>query len=322
MRNILPRFIPKEDCAADEEILLLDLKERNQCRERSGFSLPVENGIPFVREEMSMRFLDQRILYFSVFITLGFFIFSNCSRSSQRLVGQSYDEGFSLKQPQNWQARVKDKKVIWISAKTEKDSPFLFVYPFFLKNKTPSSSWLQKQMSTLTEHFSGIEWDKMKQIRSLPDEAAARFRFKKEGISYQGLALCSIHEKSGILYVIAAPLESFELHRSQLMAMLESFRFEEPKQDNDQSMKRPKVRYTNWQDPRERAFNLEVPQGWSVEGGTFRRASVDVIHVLRAGSPDGKIVIQFNDSTIPVFVLPSPILSMGGFVEGSWYSPG
>jgi len=276
----------------------------------------------FVREEMSMRFLDQKMLYFSLFITLALFLSLNCSPSSQRLVGRSYDEGFSLKQPEGWQARIKDKTYIWISAETEKDSPFLFIYPFFLKDKAPSSSWLRKQIPTLSAYFAGVEWDKMEQIRSLPDEAAARFRFKREGISYQGLALCSIHEKSGILYIIAAPLESFEQHRSQLMAILESFRFEEPKQADDQRIEKPKIRYTNWQDPREKAFSLEIPQGWSVEGGTFRRASVDVIHVLRGCSPDGKIVIQFNDSNIPVFVLPSPILTMGGFVEGSWYSPG
>jgi len=67
---------------------------------------------------------------------------------------------------------------------------------------------------------------------------------------------------------------------------------------------------------------MEAPAGWAINGGTFRRASVDLIHVLQAVSPDQKILVQFNDSNIPVFVVPSPLLTMGGFREGSWYSPG
>lgn len=255
-------------------------------------------------------------------IIMGLLLVLNCSHNSQRLVEQKYSEGFSLRQPEDWQAKVMDKTYIWISSEGMKDSPFLFVYPFFLKEKTQSNSWLRKQLPTLSKFFSGVEWGKMEQIRSFPDETAAKFRFLREGISYQGLAFCSIHEKSGILYVMAAPLESFEQYRNQLLAMLESFRFEEPEQQRDRVVNKPKISYGSWQDPQEQAFNLEVPQGWTVKGGTFRRASVDLMHVLRAESPDRRIVIQFNDSNIPVFALPSPILNMAGFVEGSWYSPG
>lgn len=227
-----------------------------------------------------------------------------------------------MKQPKNWRAQVLDKTYIWISSNELEESPFIFIYPFFLKKMTQSSSWLQNKLPVLSKFFDGIELEKIEQIRNLPDEAIVKFRFNRYDISYQGLSLCSIHEKSGILYVMAAPMEVFEDYRNQLIAMLNSFQFEALEQGKHQMTARPRIRYRRWQDPREQAFSLEVPQDWILNGGTFRRASVDLIHVLQAKSPDQKILIQFNDSNIPIFVVPSPLLTVSGFGEGSWYSPG
>lgn len=255
-------------------------------------------------------------------IAIIFLLLLNCSQDSQRLVTKKYTEGFSLKQPENWQAQVLDKTYIWISSKESEESPFILVYPFFLKKVTQSTSWLQKQLPALSKFFAAVGVGRVEQIRRQPDEAVAKFRFKKNNIPCQGLALCSIHQRSGILYIMAAPMDVFEEYRGQLLDILESFRFESPKKTKQKMAARPKIRYRTWQDPQEQAFNMEVPTGWAINGGTFRRASVDLIHVLQAVSPDQKILVQFNDSNIPVFVMPSPILTMSGFREGSWYSPG
>lgn len=257
-----------------------------------------------------------------LFIIISLLVLFYCSDNSQRLVAQKYSEGFSLKQPEAWQAQVLEKTYIWISSKELEESPFIFIYPFLLNKVTQSASWLEKQLPALSKYFEGIGLEKVEQIRNLPDEAAAKLRFKRKNVSYQGIALCSIHEKSGILYMIAAPVEIFEDYRDQLLTILASFRFEAPEQGKQQIAATPKIRYSTWRDPLEQAFSLEVPWDWKVDGGTFRRASVDLIHVLQAKSPDQRIFIQFNDSSIPVFVLPSPLLTMSGFTEGSWYSPG
>lgn len=265
--------------------------------------------------------MDKKIFHFLIIIVC-LFSFVHCSGNSQRLASKKYTEGFSLKQPESWEAEVLDKTYIWISSKESEESPFILVYPFFLKKSTPSASWLKKQLPALSGFFASVGLEKIERIRDFPDEVVSKFRFKKNNIPYQGLALCSIHQRSGILYVMAAPMDVFEEYRGQLLKMLDSFRFEPSKMKKQMVASKPKIRFQNWQDPREQAFSLEVPAGWAVSGGTFRRASVDLIHILRAVSPDQKIIIQFNDSNIPVFALPSPILNMSGFREGSWYSPG
>lgn len=82
------------------------------------------------------------------------------------------------------------------------------------------------------------------------------------------------------------------------------------------------VDYVKWEDPKEKAFSLEVPKGWTVTGGLFRYASVDTRPGIVALSPDEKIRISIGDEEVPPFAVPNYMLEMGGFAEGSWYSPG
>jgi hypothetical protein len=77
-----------------------------------------------------------------------------------------------------------------------------------------------------------------------------------------------------------------------------------------------------WNDPRENAFSLEVPADWRMEGGTLRRASVDVVFPWSLTSPDGAVRVTGGDGELPTFTVPNQMLAMAGFREGSWYSPG
>ncbi len=89
-----------------------------------------------------------------------------------------------------------------------------------------------------------------------------------------------------------------------------------------ESAKRPDVKWVRWQDPKENAFSLEVPAGWTVTGGAFRFAPVDIRKAVQASSPDGRIRITGGDAELPTFTEPNQMLAMTGFREGSWYSPG
>lgn len=260
-------------------------------------------------------------LFLFVFLLLP--LLNNCGPSSSKLVTKKYPDGFSLKHPKNWQAQVVDKLYVLVSAQQgEEDSSFILVYPFFLKEIINSRSWLQKNLPNLSKFFQAVTFKKTDQIRQLPDEAATKFHFKRNNISYLGIALCSIQERSGILYAMAAQEETFEKKRAELLSILESFQFAEPEKEQAPIASKPRIQYASWQDSIEQAFSLEVPQGWTVTGGTYRRASVDLTHVLLATSADQKMRIQFNDNNIPIFTAPSQTLAWAGFREGSWYSPG
>jgi len=80
--------------------------------------------------------------------------------------------------------------------------------------------------------------------------------------------------------------------------------------------------YVEWRDPFEKAFTVEVPAGWRVEGGLYRFASVDTRSALTLTSPARHIRITFGDKDLPTFTEPNPMLQWSGFREGSLYSPG
>jgi hypothetical protein len=270
-----------------------------------------------------MKVISRPRIAFLLFLFVALIFLSARSSGAQKATAKKYPEGFSLKHPKSWTARMVDRKFIWIGSRAEEPgSGFILVYPFFLKEKAGSRSWLEKNLSILPKNLTQVNIQRLEQIRSFPDEVAARFLFLRNNVPHEGVALCSIFEKSGILYVMASGRESFEAERSHLLSVLESFRFESPEEGTSVGASTPKIAYASWKDPVEGAFTLEVPQGWNISGGTFRRAAVDLVHVLQAASPDQKICIQFNDQNLPIFAIPSQMLAWAGFKEGSWYSPG
>jgi hypothetical protein len=270
-----------------------------------------------------MQATGNKKITFCLSVIFLFFSINSCGPGSPKLSSKKYPEGFSLKHPENWQAQIVDKAYIWISAKEgEKDPSFILVYPFFLKNTMRSGSWLEQNLPNLPKFFNNVAFEKTQQTRTLPDESIAKFDFKRDKAAFRGLAFCSIYERSGILYVLASPQQEFEKRRNELLSMLESFKFEEPAAGAEVAPRRPRIQYVPWQDAMEQAFSTEVPQGWSVQGGTYRRASVDLVHVVNAVSPDQKIRIQFNDNNLPIFAIPNQTMAWAGFTEGSWYSPG
>jgi hypothetical protein len=258
---------------------------------------------------------------------VGFFLiiglgFMACSGGKGAVVHQSYPEGFSLDHPRDWTARVADGGMILVSAGDSADPAFIAVRPFLAVSAVTSREWLEQNLGNLGDFIVRPVLDKTVQLRSSPDETAAGFRFTRAGISCRGTALCSIDGKSGVLYILAAREDEFEVRKPGLLASLRSFRFGLPEKGVAAAPAKPAVSYVSWQDPVEQAFSMDVPAGWQVQGGTVRRASVDVVHSLYAASPDGKAFIQFNDGNIPAFALPNRMLEMTGFREGSWYSPG
>lgn len=127
---------------------------------------------------------------------------------------------------------------------------------------------------------------------------------------------------AGTLYCIAAPADIYRQDTEIYTRILRSFHLVGSDQPRGNGAVAPDLRYTTWQDPREQGFSLDCPQGWSVEGGTVRRASVDVVFTAVLTSPDRRIRLFIGDGQTPVCVVPSQQLAMAGFREGSWYSPG
>ena len=132
--------------------------------------------------------------------------------------------------------------------------------------------------------------------------------------------LCTMAGRAGMFYAIAAPQAQFSARRAELVRVLTSFRYTQPAAAARPAAG-PRLDYVRWQDPKENAFSVEVPRGWSVTGGMFRFAPVDTRGAVELTSPDGQIRITSGDAEISTHTVPTQILAMTGFREGSWYSP-
>lgn len=70
--------------------------------------------------------------------------------------------------------------------------------------------------------------------------------------------------------------------------------------------------WTTFQDPNEQAFTVEVPQGWTVNGGLFRLGYSDYRVMVDLRSADGKVNIRLGDVSIPTYAVPSQLHSQEG----------
>lgn len=81
----------------------------------------------------------------------------------------------------------------------------------------------------------------------------------------------------------------------------------------------------HWQvfsDQNEGAFQIEMPQGWRLSGGTARHNALQFRSWASAVSPDGAVILGVNDPVEPSYIAPSPLLAAAGFRLGSIYNGG
>src|ERR1700733_7455558 len=72
------------------------------------------------------------------------------------------------------------------------------------------------------------------------------------------------------------------------------------------------ISWTKFTDPAEKAFAVEVPQGWSIRGGMFRMGFSDARPMVDMTSPDGRINVRLGDVSVPSYVLPGPYHERAG----------
>lgn len=76
-------------------------------------------------------------------------------------------------------------------------------------------------------------------------------------------------------------------------------------QTNHASGAASKLAWTQFQDPFEHAFSVDVPQGWSARGGLFRLGYSDERPMVDLHSPDGKVSVRIGDVAVPSYALPN-----------------
>ena len=71
------------------------------------------------------------------------------------------------------------------------------------------------------------------------------------------------------------------------------------------------AKWVTVRDARERAFSIQVLQGWKTYGGLFRFSAIDARLVVDMTSPEGLTNLRVGDSTVPPYRVPGPCLRTG-----------
>lgn len=222
---------------------------------------------------------------------------------------------FDVQHPGGWRAEQDGA-----SGRITLSSPLeerLVVWPFHAGRAIgkQGARLLLQRFATLVDE--GVDWSAPRDLGESVVYMSGRTR---TGVARCGLVrLGGEASTSGYVYLVAAPESSLRQNESTYAEILRSVRF---KGSPGRAQKLPKLQYVTHTDPTESAFSLEVPAQWHVRGGLVRRASVDVTTAMSLESPDGDIQIFIGDAHVPAFTVPTPMLTMAGFTEGSWYSPG
>jgi hypothetical protein len=221
--------------------------------------------------------------------------------------------GFSMEVPSGWRV-TRDAA----SGRAEVNGPQerLVIWPLFTRARLDARAAgpLLSRAGSLVA--PGATWG--------PPRAAGTQALRTEGRAGDRAAVASlvlIPSAKGTacyLYAAAAPEASYRQSAGTFARILASFHITGAPVAQSGT---PEVAYVSWCDPREKAFQVEAPRGWKIDGGLFRFASVDTRVAWSAESPDG-IRVTAGDQELPTFTEPTQVLAFSGFREGSWYSPG
>jgi len=237
-----------------------------------------------------------------------------CAASQREWAAHKDPSGFTINVPSGWKVRPDAS-----TGKIEIAGPGgerVVIWPVFIASALDvrGASALLRLMAGMLA--PGVSW-------AMPQAMAAtaiRMSGGEPGRSNTAAITWSASPKgcAAFVYLLAAPEAAYRRSEEAFARILTSFSVT----GSGSQPRASRMRYVRWSDPRENAFSLEVPEGWTVQGGLFRFASVDIRGAWEVVSPDGEIRISGGDPEVPYFTEPTPMLAMTGFPEGSWYSPG
>ena len=207
------------------------------------------------------------------------------------------DAGFRVTLPDDWNVQKYEQgHVVMLNSDA---SRFTFVRPI-LGRGADCSGLLRNAFSASWAAFPGARQLDITPVPGARNSAIARFTFR-DGRS-RGEVLCAeTGSRTAMFYGVAAPASSFSSEVGSLTAILRSFRY-----GGSGGHAAALPRMVPWPEPHERAYTMQVPEGWRISGGLTR---IDVTHT-RSGvemlSPDGASTIRLGDARLPQCTVPGP----------------
>lgn len=231
--------------------------------------------------------------------------------------------GFTLNVPANWTVRTNRTP-----GRIEIEGPQgqrAIIWPTFVEQRqldAAGAAPVALQMAQRME--AGINWGAPQgsggvvriYSRTGADSGAAVMRWSGSPDGTNVLMFCAI-----------APAALYRASLDTFARVLQSFQVTaDPNADKAAAAKGESpataLTYVQWTDPREHAVNAQVPQGWSVSGGSQRLSATDIHFGVVILSPDRQMRVAIGDTDIPGFIVPTPMMLRLGMREGTYYRLG
>lgn len=255
-----------------------------------------------------------------ILITIFLFSIVACSNSNKQAGQKGWSEYkkpkvFSIKHPKGWDVEFNKKNGrIKLSRGNYED---VYIWPVYSQRRldvNEGARLLEKLVWKIKPDFS---WNDP--ITSGRNTVTMRGSENRE-IGSASLNWVSNQNSSAVIcYVIAAREDYFKKDKNDLIGILSSFRPIIVHTNKPSRPQPPALQFVRWQDPNERAFTVEVPEGWHVRGGLVRHSPTDCRRGVNLVSPDGNIDVFLMDPRIPLFALPTQTLAITGITVGSYY---
>ncbi len=223
--------------------------------------------------------------------------------------------GFLVSRPAGWTVRA-DSRSVMVQDPGRRETALMEVF-----TASPGDS-AEAHLNQLAEDhaalFPGAEISDVSPQESKGEEVAASLTYGNG--AGQGRALCSVVNGKGLLFVLAAPADSFAADQPVLAHILKSLRFTVPAAHTAASAKGVAGRsaaavrglhFVSWTEPHQHGFRVEIPKGWTPDGGVFQTGPTDLRIAYLVTSPAKDMQVIMGDPRLPsTLVTPNEMLGL------------
>ncbi len=135
-----------------------------------------------------------------------------------------------------------------------------------------------------------------------------------DGAGFAGLVCTLDDQQRGLLYLGATPVSVYAQNWPTITAIADSISYTPelataPAPDAG-------LTYVTWADPNENAFTIEVPKGWSIDGGMADFGGTKIPYLMLF-DPAETIELLVGMAELIWFLEPSPDLTNAGYPSGT-----
>ena len=241
--------------------------------------------------------------------------------------------GFVVSKPDGWQVQT---QALSIRVECPDKSEMVLTRAFTPEAGQSAGQWLEAQPKYFDALFpqGAIDHAQHVPMQAGSDEVIVDMHYQGPKGAAKARLLCRIVNGKGLLYIFAAPADRYRAEQPKMLRVAQSLVFLVPRHTGKgggksgtegsgessaltaQQAAERGMHWVTWTDPREHAFHISVPQGWTVQGGTFRADAGHIQMAYTVTSPHQDIVMMVGNPKGFEFSTLTQMNAQSGLHEG------